>query len=46
MDKVVTNTVNTETIEDTETIVEYIKSALSTLAILIIPVLTLWASFA
>jgi hypothetical protein len=37
---------NTENIEDTETIVEYTKSALSTLAILFIPVLTLWASFA
>jgi hypothetical protein len=37
---------NTESLESRETIVEYIKSALSTLAILIIPVLTLWASFA
>ena len=33
-------------IEDRETLVEYIKSALSTLAVLIVPVLALWASFA
>jgi hypothetical protein len=33
-------------IEDKETLVEYIKSALSTLAILVVPVLALWASFA
>lgn len=38
--------INTESRESTEAIVEYIKSALSTLAILVIPVLTLWASFA
>lgn len=43
MNKVV---INTESRESTEAIVEYIKSALSTLAILVIPVLTLWASFA
>ncbi|MGA1741851.1 MAG: hypothetical protein ACO4AC_06745 [Pseudohongiellaceae bacterium] len=33
-------------IEDKETLMEYIKSALSTLAILVVPVLALWASFA
>ncbi|MDG2091129.1 MAG: hypothetical protein P8J61_08570 [Gammaproteobacteria bacterium] len=33
-------------IEDRETLVEYIKSALSTLAVLVVPVLALWASFA
>jgi len=43
MNKVV---INTASRESTEAIVEYIKSALSTLAILVIPVLTLWASFA
>lgn len=32
-------------IEDKETLVEYIKSALSTLAVLIVPVLALWAAF-
>lgn len=34
-----------ETVER-ETLVEYVKSALSTLAVLIVPVLALWASFA
>jgi fumarate reductase subunit D len=33
-------------IEDKETLIEYVKSALSTLAILVVPVLALWASFA
>lgn len=31
---------------DQATLMEYIKSALSTLAILVVPVLALWASFA
>tara|TARA_R100001163_G_C4921106_1_gene101286 strand:+ start:370 stop:501 length:132 start_codon:yes stop_codon:yes gene_type:complete len=33
-------------VEDNETLVEYVKSALSTLAVLVVPVLALWASFA
>jgi len=33
-------------IEDKETLVEYIKSALSTLAVLVVPILALWASLA
>ncbi len=33
-------------IEDNETLTEYIKTALSTLAVLVVPVLALWASFA
>ena len=33
-------------IEDRETLMEYIKSALSTLAVLVVPVLALWAAFA
>jgi len=33
-------------IEERETLVEYVKSALSTLAVLIFPVIALWASFA
>jgi hypothetical protein len=32
--------------EERETLVEYAKSALSTLAVMVVPVLTLWASFA
>jgi len=32
--------------EERETLVEYTTSALSTLAVLVVPVLTLWASFA
>lgn len=33
-------------VEDRETLIEYVKSALSTLAVLVVPVLALWASFA
>jgi hypothetical protein len=33
-------------IEERETLVEYVKSALSTLAVLAVPVIALWASFA
>jgi hypothetical protein len=32
--------------DERDTLVEYVKSALSTLAVLVVPVLALWASFA
>lgn len=32
--------------EERDALVEYVKSALSTLAVLVVPVLALWASFA
>ncbi len=32
--------------EDKATLIEYTKSALSALAVLVVPVLALWASFA